>query len=522
MKKHIITLLIFFLALPIIRANTFYFNITQENTVQEIKIELQTLINNAIANDTIIVTGSKTNVNAPLILTIHTEKTLLWQANYQSNTSFSGDCLIAFAGEGTFEVTNCTLSVSNAFTVMAGGENSTIIVSSTGKVQAFGNGDINAISTYGNVEIKDNAQVNGSIEEVIKTYGNNSVITMSGGEVSALSGNAIIAYGLNAKIIVTGGYVSNDADAGYPTLIAVNQNSEGTNIFIGGTAKIEAKKKGIVVQTFAKAIISGDAQINSLYIEENDYYAVRALGGIEIKDNAHITSKNGYAIQAHEIIISDRAKVNGSGLYTIHTGKDVCIKDKAQVTATDGFIFEDVIFTGITLEGGALFVYGADFSHILHSGDLSIITGSGVMMAWNKDAGNTNYEMYSTDDILIEPKTATAYWTRQDNKNGIFYADGENTGFIPLDVTVLSVSEPILSQLKLYPNPTTGAVKIETQSPVSSHDIEIFDMVGRKIEVNLSVSQQDATNTQIIDMFQIPSGMYFLKIGDKIGKVVRQ
>ena len=64
------------------------------------------------------------------------------------------------------------------------------------------------------------------------------------------------------------------------------------------------------------------------------------------------------------------------------------------------------------------------------------ITGTGIIIGWNQWAGNKSYAQGSSDDIILLPASATAVWDMKGTSSGISYANGSNTGFIPLDVTV--------------------------------------------------------------------------------------
>jgi hypothetical protein len=83
-----------------------------------------------------------------------------------------------------------------------------------------------------------------------------------------------------------------------------------------------------------------------------------------------------------------------------------------------------------------------------------------MVLAWDKQAGNTNYPQYSTNDIFKMPESATAFWDYQGGKSGIAYANGDNSDCIPLDVNVLAINEHVSSSLRVYPNPTTGELRI--------------------------------------------------------------
>ena len=530
MKKHLISLFIIFLALPVVtHANTFYYNITQEQTVQEIQTDLQALIYSAIDNDTVIVTGSKTDANTTLMLRIYEGTTVVWNAHYQSGISAVANALIAFEDKGTLEIRG-TLISTNMPAIVATDTKSTIVVSGTGKVQSFGN-TMRAISTYGDVEIKDNAQVSGTVEEIIATHGPSSVITMSGGEVSAIDGNAFVAYGSLAKISISGGYVSNNATDLYPTVVAPT-GSGGVSIYVSGTGKVEAKGHGSAIISTGSVWLSENAQVSTTLGGGNmETAAIKADWNVVVGGNAKVSALNNYAIWGYQYIrISNNGIVEAKGdaiaIYIDIAGggmnKLVAMEDKAQVIAAHNYAISHQPMADFILrfKGGMMFGYGNAISDVINHSSFTAPTDSGVVIVWNKEAGHTNYEMFSTDDILKFPESATAYWDKKGGQSGISYAKSQNTGFIPLDVTVLSVQESCLPNLKLYPNPTTGELKIEN-GEWRIENVEVFDVYGRNVGANLRVCPHTA-----IDMLELPTGVYFVKIttnaGETIKKVVKR
>jgi hypothetical protein len=59
-----------------------------------------------------------------------------------------------------------------------------------------------------------------------------------------------------------------------------------------------------------------------------------------------------------------------------------------------------------------------------------------VVIAWDSAAGNTQYDVNTTTDIIKLPLGATAVWNRIGSDNGIAYSYSGNTGFIVLNVSV--------------------------------------------------------------------------------------
>ncbi len=68
--------------------------------------------------------------------------------------------------------------------------------------------------------------------------------------------------------------------------------------------------------------------------------------------------------------------------------------------------------------------------------------------------------------------------------------------------------ESFLSQVKVYPNPTTDFVNLKF-SLISEYQMELFDITGRKL-----VSQEFSSNASKIDMNSFANGVYFINIKD--------
>jgi len=557
-----LTLLFLFCLLPsIVRAQT-TFNITQEMSISQIQTELQMVINH---NNTIFVTGSKTDADTTLVLVIDKEQTVVWKANYQSNNDFKANSLIFLPGEGTFEVSNGVLIAENAHAIEATGAGSTIIVSGNGKVQTSGDG-MNAITTYGYVEIKDNAQLSSTTGETIESNNDNATVLVTGGTITATSENAIITRGKNALVRISGGYVSNDA-VNINTVIYVKDETMNSqaSVHVSGTGIVEAKGYGYAIFSNSRALISENAQVSNTNGGDENTAAIWASASISVTDNAKVSaSKNNTILCSSSVIIDGNAIVEAKEdaiaiFVNRKTIEPVVVSGKARVIAENNYALSyNTIDLTVSGMGGVLFAYGNEFSDVIHSAIFANYppyapAGLGVVLAWDKDAGNINYDRFSADDIIIHPDTATAYWDIIDDKPGIYYANGKNTGFIPLEkVTVNNVGiEPITNEelrITVSPNPTTGELNVQS-SRFKVQSVEIYDVFGRKvgnkfpsnvlkgwtakpdgvvIEEGWTRSgrggeegEQPQADEWVINISHFSAGIYFLRVNDKTVKVVK-
>jgi len=72
------------------------------------------------------------------------------------------------------------------------------------------------------------------------------------------------------------------------------------------------------------------------------------------------------------------------------------------------------------------------------------------------------------------------------------------------------------SELVIYPNPTTGQLRITNYELRDGVNIEIFDTTGRSVGANLRI-RPDGT----INISHLPAGVYFLRVGNKSVRVVK-
>ncbi len=68
----------------------------------------------------------------------------------------------------------------------------------------------------------------------------------------------------------------------------------------------------------------------------------------------------------------------------------------------------------------------------------------------------------------------------------------------------------IQAHIRLYPNPTSGIVRISNPEGLKIREAVVFDMFGRKVVEALNVRQ--------IDLSSVPNGLYIVRIKDKNGK----
>jgi len=177
----------------------------------------------------------------------------------------------------------------------------------------------------------------------------------------------------------------------------------------------EGKKSRIIVSGTGHVQCTGEG-----------WSAISTNGNVEVRDDAEVSG-------------SSNAIFTGGSLITISGG----------TVTTTGELGVTIKSTGngakVTISGGLVFAGNSNGNTI---GGKNVImteynpdgftgaTGTGVIVAWNRAAGHESYKQGSSDDIIKSPASATAVWDIRGTSSGISYANGSNTGFIPLNVTV--------------------------------------------------------------------------------------
>ena len=74
-------------------------------------------------------------------------------------------------------------------------------------------------------------------------------------------------------------------------------------------------------------------------------------------------------------------------------------------------------------------------------------------------------------------------------------------------VTTLAVNDEYLEKnISVFPNPTSGFVQIKIREWVSDYQYEIYNVLGQTLKYNI------LQNNEILDLSDLPSDIYFMKI----------
>jgi hypothetical protein len=148
---------------------------------------------------------------------------------------------------------------------------------------------------------------------------------------------------------------------------------------------------------------------------------------------------------------------------------------------------ESVEYTLTSFEGGILKLNGRDWEWV----DLSSL-GECYGLYFTMKSTDNSYNMMNTPSYFCMDKLSIKAGTSKNAENIISDA------------------------IKVYPNPTNDYLKIQGFEDLNIKSAEIYDVTGKNHQV------VDVSNFQKIDVSQLPSGTYFLKIGDIVKKFVKK
>lgn len=155
-----------------------------------------------------------------------------------------------------------------------------------------------------------------------------------------------------------------------------------------------------------------------------------------------------------------------------------------------------------------------------NSNELFITThGNGLWHSGNINAATptfnqvSNYIFSVPERVFFNPFDKAKIWVTSFG-NGLQWADMGATG--------INNFTQGLNTLRIYPNPASGSITIETGENAVVKSITIFNMLGEKVEINSEIN----SNSIRLDAGALPAGVYFVKVelNNKVltGKFVKE
>jgi hypothetical protein len=122
---------------------------------------------------------------------------------------------------------------------------------------------------------------------------------------------------------------------------------------------------------------------------------------------------------------------------------------------------------------------------------------------------------YIVQDGKLKFNTTGTYTVTMTNDAIISFEGYPAKVIATLEVVPIGVKESELSGIKVYPNPTTGELRMEN-GELRINSIEVFDVYGRKVSyLTTHISNQ-------INISHLPAGIYLINISTTEGNVARK
>ncbi len=136
---------------------------------------------------------------------------------------------------------------------------------------------------------------------------------------------------------------------------------------------------------------------------------------------------------------------------------------------------------------------------------------------WTGSSSGFNQYSYDLVALMSEPKINFRFVFQSD-------ASGNDEGVVIDDFVIeesaLSVSDFYLSQLAIYPNPSSDSFTISFKNGYNDIGIHIFDVLGKMVLNKSNVLLENGKYT--LDMSRYPKGLYFVKIDVQDIQIVKK
>ena len=151
-----------------------------------------------------------------------------------------------------------------------------------------------------------------------------------------------------------------------------------------------------------------------------------------------------------------------------------------------------------------------------------------AMDLWENNDPSTIVRVYGNGGTLMETLTViipvnsqTFFGIIADEPISIIEIEGANESgelfgnfLFGADCFPLSINDNLLSQLSLYPNPSSDVITINTPSGVEIKSTTLYNLLGKVVLEN--------TNNNEVNLSELPSGVYILNITTDNGSITKK
>jgi len=256
-------------------------------------------------------------------------------------------------------------------------------------------------------------------------------------------------------------------------------------------------------------------------------------------DLTGLTNLDSTLTKLHNQSVSLTLHNNGSGIYTCSIALNNPSFSSPAISYFDGELqstnnqvfksdFEvETGLSGYNLQGTIYFTYSGE-PPVITTNDLpegavdikysATLSATGDAPDWNISSGSLPSGLnLSATGVISGTPTAEGMFNFTVRAENPFGGDTMLLSIMVGQVGIGNVTQNTI--LRMYPNPTTGELHIETLHATSLQKIEIFDVYGRKI---LSPHLITSSSNHLINISHFNPGIYFVKITTEAGEMVKK
>jgi len=326
--------------------------------------------------------------------------------------------------------------------------------------------------------------------------------------------NGVVQYVLN-----------NGQDESSANSIAVS----GNDVYVAGGQGISGKfigrvwKNGVVEEGYTDA-----GGMFSIFIDGSDIYAA----GVKSNYNHAAVWKNGDLLYTFDASSNNSVRsvvVDNGNVYTAgyeFDGENYISKvwkngEEFYTLGTNGTTYPSAIT--LSISNGIIYVAGFDKNE----------NGKAVAKLWTDgigiDLSDGTVNSYavsifvSDGDVYVvgnENSQKILYW-KNGTPNTLASGNCYANCILVVDNTIGIAETDNYTTARMYPNPTTGGLKIES-GRLKIEKVEIFDVYGRNVGVNIPVRPENSGNEIVINISHLVNGIYFLRVKNEVVKIVKQ
>ncbi len=207
---------------------------------------------------------------------------------------------------------------------------------------------------------------------------------------------------------------------------------------------------------------------------------------------------------------SDTLQLFYGTLPDLNAGPDqsICFGQEVTLTGTGGiFMYWDNF-----IPDGVPFVPQTSGSYVLNGASNEGCLGTDTVYVSVNDASSNTISASGIDSYTINGQTYTASGTYTQVLTNAVGCDSLLTINLTLDFTGLNENQ---QQFSCYPNPVKDVLVVSVLPELIGRELEMMNVEGKRVLSQLLKSTNQAINVQ-----HLPAGVYFLKIGETVQKLL--